>query len=220
MDARILFRDEHILVAYKPYGMLSEAHDSRPNLPRVLGEQCGGAVYPVHRLDRTTQGLMVYARTGEAAAAMSAVIRDGRMDKRYLAAVEGVPDERGELRDLLYYDRARNKSYVVTRERKGVKEARLRYERLAASRYDGADISLIRISLNTGRTHQIRVQFASRRYPLVGDRRYGSTVRAEQIALCCSELRFPHPVTGEEMSFSYTPDDGAFAIFASQGSLS
>ena len=213
MDARILFQDDHLLVAYKPYDVLSESHDSRPNMPAILCELSGGEIYPVHRLDRTTQGLMVYARDSKTAAALSESIRSGMMTKSYLAATEGVTDDGGELRDLLYYDRARNKSYVVKRERKGVKEAILRYERLAVSESNGREISLIRVDLITGRTHQIRVQFASRRHPLVGDRRYGSSIQADHIALCCSELSLPHPVTGEELRFAYTPNDGSFATF-------
>ena len=213
MEARVLFQDEHILVAYKPYDVLSEMHDSRPNMPAILRELCGGEVYPVHRLDRTTQGLMLYARNSKTAATLSEIIRSGRMRKSYLAEAEGVTDNDGELRDLLYYDRARNKSYVVKHQRKGVKEAILRYERLGTGEYDGAAVSLLRVGLITGRTHQIRVQFASRRHPLVGDRRYGSTVRSDHIALCCCELCFPHPVTGEEMRFTHTPDDGIFHLF-------
>jgi len=213
MDAHILFQDEHLLVAYKPYDVLSEAHDSRPNMPAILRELCGGEIYPVHRLDRTTQGLMVYARDRSTAAALSEVIREGRMHKTYLAAAEGAADDGGELRDLLYYDRERNKSFVVKRERKGVKEAVLRYERLGVGEYNGAAVSLLRVGLITGRTHQIRVQFASRRHPLIGDRRYGSSIRADHIALCCCELNFPHPVTGKELPFTYTPDDGVFQLF-------
>lgn len=210
MAVRILYQDEHIAVVFKPCGVLSEAHESQPNLPAILRELCGCAVYPVHRLDRTTEGLMVYAKTPAAAAGLSAAVAGGSMRKTYLAAVEGVPEETGELRDLLYYDRTRRKSYVVQRERRGVKEARLRYERLASAGYEGREISLVRIVLLTGRTHQIRVQFASRRHPLVGDRRYGSTVPAREIALCACELAFPHPVTGDEMRFTCDPTNEIF----------
>ena len=213
MDARVLFRDEHIAVVFKPYGMLSEAHDSLPNLPAFLREECGCGACPVHRLDRTTEGLMVYALTPAAAAVLSEAIRSGNLHKEYLAAVEGVPEDRAELCDLLYYDRARGKSYVVRRARRGVREARLRYERLACAEYEGRAVSLVRIELLTGRTHQIRVQFASRRHPLVGDRRYGSGIAAEHIALCACSLRFPHPVTGEELRFDCAPTDEMFGLF-------
>ena len=174
---------------------------SQVSLPAMLREHTGGMIYPVHRLDRTTRGVMVYAKTPSAAAALSEAVRNNRVQKEYSALVEGVTDESGELTDLLYYDRSRNKSFVVKRARRGVKEARLSYERIAAEEYAGAAVSRLRIRLMTGRTHQIRVQFASRKHPLVGDRRYGSRISADNIALCACGLCFPHPVTGEEMEF-------------------
>ena len=212
-DARILYQDDHIVAAYKPYGVLSEAHESQPNMPDLLQKNCGCAVYPVHRLDRTTEGLMVYAKTKEAASALSEAIRCGRVEKVYLAAAEGRAEEADRMTDLLYFDRKRGKSYVVGRERRGVKEARLRYERLNVGNIGDHEISLVRIHLETGRTHQIRVQFASRKMPLVGDRRYGSRIPAENIALCACELTFPHPLTGETMSFSCEPENEIFRSF-------
>lgn len=211
----ILFQDNHLIVAFKPYGLLSEADGSKPNMPAVLKEETGcDAIYPVHRLDRTTQGLMVYAKTEEAARRLSRLIQDGGLEKTYLAVAEGVPGERsGELCDLLYFDRKKNKSYVVKRERKGVKQARLTYETVATSEYDAKTLSLLKIRLLTGRTHQIRVQFASRKMPLVGDRRYGSSVTSDNIMLCSHRLRFTHPFSGEEMDFLYRPVNGMFALF-------
>ena len=205
-EPRVRYRDEHIIVVEKPYGVLSEDSPAEAGLPALLREQTGGSIYPVHRLDRTTQGLMVYAVTAAAAAALSAAITHGDLHKEYLALVEGEPEQQGELCDLLYYDRARGKSYVVTRERRGVKKARLLYERAAVGEYEGNRVSLLRVTLLTGRTHQIRVQFASRRHPLVGDRRYGSRIEAEQIALCACSLSFPHPVTGERLCFTCEPE--------------
>ena len=213
MDVRILYLDDQIAVAVKPYGVLSEDGSGEKGMPALLSEQEGGDFYPVHRLDRTTSGVMVYARTRSSAARLSEAIAADRLTKTYLAVVEGDPADGGELCDLLYYDRTRNKSYVVRRERKGVKEARLRYERLSSAAYEGGEVSLVRVVLLTGRTHQIRVQFASRKHPLVGDRRYGSTVPAQNIALCASELIFPHPVTGEEIRFTCEPTDEIFRVF-------
>ena len=209
MTPEILYRDAHLVVAVKPCGVLSEDGVREEGMPALMQKELGGAVYPVHRLDRTTEGLIVYARTRQAAAALSA----GELRKTYLAAVEGIPDSGGELSDLLYYDRSRNKSYVVSRERRGVKHAALRYERLGTAEYEGKAISLVRVVLITGRTHQIRVQFASRRHPLVGDRRYGSSVPAEQIALCACGLRFLHPVSGEELRFDCAPTNKVFQLF-------
>lgn len=215
MKAQILFEDEHLIVAYKPYGVLSEHDDKKPNMPLILKEMTGGEIYPVHRLDRTTQGLMVFAKTPEAAKRLSAMIQNGGIEKTYLAAVQGAPDEpNGEMTDLLFFDRRKNKSYAVKRKRAGVKDARLRYELLDTAELDGKEISLLRISLYTGRTHQIRVQFASRRMPLVGDRRYGSDIPSENIALCSSELCFIHPFTVRPLDFLYIPQNDAFSLFA------
>ena len=210
----VLFQDESVIVAVKPYGALSEPDEKKPNMPSLLQEQSGcERVFTVHRLDRTTQGVMVYALTQEAARLLSAQIQRGEMQKTYLAVVEGVPDEpSGEYVDLLYFDRRKNKSYVVKRERKGVKEARLRYEIVKTAEVEGERLSLIKIRLLTGRTHQIRVQLASRKMPLVGDRRYGSKRVCENIQLCASELSFIHPFTGEEMCFSYQPTNECFKI--------
>lgn len=210
-DARIFFRDAYLIAAYKPYGVLSEAHEKEPNMPAILRELTGSDIYPVHRLDKTTEGLMLFAATSEAAAKLSAAIQRGEVQKTYLAVVEGVPDDHGELTDLLYFDRTKGKSYVVKRPRRGVKEARLVYDRLRSFSVDGVTVSEISIGLLTGRTHQIRVQFGSRKMPLVGDRRYGSRIHADEIALCAAELSFIHPFTGEKLSFSCTPENPIFS---------
>ena len=211
----LYYQDKHLAAAYKPYGVLSEYDDTKPNMPALLKAETGcDEIYPVHRLDRTTQGVMVYAKTKEAAKRLSSLIQSGGMAKTYLAVTEGVPAQpSGELRDLLYFDRRKNKSYVVKRERKGVKEAVLRYETLGTITHDGAMLSLLKIVLLTGRTHQIRVQFASRKMPLIGDRRYGSRIACDGIQLCSSELRFIHPFTEEEMCFSFTPTNEYFGLF-------
>ncbi len=210
----VLYQDHHIIVACKPYGLLSEQDEKKPNMPALLREEACCDVYPLHRLDRTTQGVMVYAKSPAAAKRMSVMIQEGGLEKMYLAAVEGVPAPlSGEYADLLYYDRQKNKSYVVKRERKGVKKARLCYETLETSRLEEKKVSLLRIRLLTGRTHQIRVQLASRKMPLIGDRRYGSGIVSENIALCAVSLRFAHPFTGEAMRFDCTPDSPVFDLF-------
>ena len=211
----ILYSDEHIAVAVKPYGALSESDDKKPNMPDMLKEALGcDHVAAVHRLDRTTQGLMVYALSHKAAQRLSSMAQTGEIEKTYLAVVEGAPEEdEGDMSDLLFYDRRKNKSYVVKRQRKGVKEARLRYRTLCTVRHEDMDISLIEVTLLTGRTHQIRVQFASRKMPLAGDRRYGSRTACDDIMLCSSRLRFDHPISGEKLSFEFKPDNGLFALF-------
>ena len=203
MHIPILYEDERLLVCVKPAGLLSE----RGGLPELLEQQCGGRVYPVHRLDRDVGGVMVYARSREMAAALSALIAARRMQKEYLAVVEGKPEaESGELRDLLYHDAAKNKSYVVQRERKGVKRAALSYRLLESEETEQGRLSLLRIRLHTGRSHQIRVQFASRKLPLAGDARYGSRLRGG-IALWSVSLRFPDPDTRVERHYSALPAD-------------
>lgn len=204
----ILYSDEHLAAAVKPCGVLSETDEIKPNMPSLLCEALGcDKVYPVHRLDRTTQGVMVYAKTPEAARRLSAAFQAHKVDKTYLAAVGGVPDEsEGELTDLLFYDRRAGKSYVVRRRRAGVKEARLSYILLGTREREGERISLLSIKLYTGRTHQIRAQFASRGMPLVGDRRYGSRIPSDEILLCSHRLCLTHPFTGEELCFEYEPD--------------
>ncbi len=201
MQISVLYQDERLLVCVKPAGLLSE----RGGLPELLERQCGGQIFPVHRLDREVGGVMVYARDRGTAAALSALIAARRMEKEYLAVVEGIPEAaEGELRDLLYHDAAKNKSYVVKRERKGVKQAALSYRLIETKETEQGSLSLLRVRLHTGRSHQIRVQFASRRLPLAGDARYGSRLRGG-IALWSVSLRFPDPADGAERCFTAPP---------------
>ena len=156
----------------------------------------------VDRGDYFRTDLACEARTPAAAAALSRSILEGTVKKEYLAILCGIPEvEQGRLTDLLFYDRRRGKSFVVDRPRKGVKEAILDYRIL--KREQGR--ALVRVSLLTGRTHQIRVQFASRGLPLVGDRRYGAPAEGGPLALYACHLRFPHPKTGALLSFDSTP---------------
>ena len=201
MEIEILYSDPQLAVCLKPYGA-----DSERDMPRLLREALGGEFYCVHRLDKPTGGVMVCARTKQAAAALSAAVAAGALRKEYLAVVQGKPEkERDSLRDLIYHDAARNKSYVVTRPRRGVKEALLDYELLGAAEYEDKTLSALRIVLHTGRSHQIRVQLASRGMPLVGDGRYGSAFRGCPLALWSARLVFPQPSDGREMDFSCPP---------------
>ena len=193
----ILYQDDCIAVCVKPAGV-----DSQNGMPALLRTQLGGEAYCVHRLDRDVGGVMVYARNAEAAAKLGSAIAGGRLEKEYLAVCAGRPPEaRGEMRDLLFHDAQRNKTFVVTRQRRGVKEAFLDYQVLEALE----DCSLVRVRLHTGRSHQIRVQFASRGMPLLGDRKYGSRIKDFGIALWSAALSFPHPVTGETLRFRAPP---------------
>ena len=203
----ILYEDRSILVCQKQPGVLSQAGPG-PNLPDLLAREAGGAVYPVHRLDREAGGVMVCARTRPAAAALSEAIRQGRLRKEYVCLVRGVPEQpEGTYEDLLLHDKARNKSFVVHRMRGGVREASLSYRVLASE----AGVSLVRVRLHTGRTHQIRVQFSSRGTPLLGDGKYGGG--SGPLLLWSCLLAFPHPKTGKEMTFEDLPAGGAWEPF-------
>ena len=200
----ILYEDPAVIVVIKPRGILSQADkNGGESMITRLSEHTGGEIYPVHRLDKETGGVMVYAKTKKAAAKLSRDISEHRFYKEYLALVHGVPEENsGTLCDLLFHDRAKNKSYVVKRERAGVKKAELYYEVLETKGKDGEKYSLLRVVLHTGRTHQIRVQLAHRIMPLSGDRKYGAKDAFENLGLLSAKLKFTHPETGEEMEFT------------------
>ena len=203
----ILYDDKFIAVAVKPSGLLSEGADG--SFPALLLEelrQRRGAsspkeIFAVHRLDRETEGIMVYALDSSSAADLSEQIRIGEWSKIYHAVLCSAPsDDSGKLCDLLYFDRARGRSYTVDRMRKGVKDAELDYT--VITRSSTTQRCLVKIKLATGRTHQIRVQFASRRMPLCGDRRYGAPAESgKRLALAATELSFNHPKTKEKMCF-------------------
>lgn len=207
----ILFEDRYIVVAVKPRGVLSEHHEREENMPALLG----GNVFPVHRLDRGVGGVMVYAKTREAAAKLSAAVQQNKLEKEYTAIVAGIPaPAEGELRDFLFKDSAKNKSFVVDGARKGAKEAVLTYRVQDTCEQDGNALTRVKIRLQTGRSHQIRVQFGSRRHPLVGDGKYGSRIKAEYPALFATGLSFPHPKTGKKMQFSTpVPGDYPWEVF-------
>lgn len=166
----VLYSDAHMVVCLKPAGVLSQ-DGGADSMPQLLKEQLKvRQVYPIHRLDKAVGGVMVYALTQTAAAALSRAVQERTLQKTYLAVLHGMPDrEEDALEDLLFHDKTKNKTYVVNRLRKGVKPAKLSYRVLEQAQGD----TLVRVFLYTGRTHQIRVQFASRKLPLVGDRRYG-----------------------------------------------
>ena len=205
MQPEILYQDKYLTVAVKPAGVVSES----PGMPELLRDCLGGEFFCVHRLDKAVGGLMVYARTkqaaaGQAAARLSAAVAQKSLIKEYLAVVQGRPEQdRGVLRDLLFHDKMRNKTYVVDRVRRGVKEAELEYTVIGSAK----DIALLRIRLHTGRSHQIRVQFASRAMPLLGDARYGSKIRNCGVALWSERLCFPHPFAEKTLDFRKAPPE-------------
>ena len=190
----ILHCDRDLAVCIKPVGMDSEAE-----VPEALKAELGGDIFPIHRLDKNVGGVMVYARTKSAAATLSKAVQEGSMIKEYVALVHGTPPETGDWEDLLFKDSRKNKVFVVKKERKGVKFARLEYRTLRR----GVQ-SLLHIRLHTGRSHQIRVQFASRGFPLVGDHKYGSRDNATAPMLFSCRIRFPWK--GAEKVFEAQPD--------------
>ena len=205
----ILYKDKSIIVCVKRPGELSQAGKTgQASLLSELEQTHGAPIYPVHRLDRETGGLMVYARTKEAAARLSEAIARHEMEKAYICIVRGAPkDDEGTYRDLLLHDKQRNKVFVVDRMRGGVKEAVLSYRVLEKRE----NVSLVRVRLQTGRTHQIRVQFSSRKTPLIGDGKYGGG-RGE-LALWSCYLAFCHPKTGEKLCFERLPMGGVWTEF-------
>lgn len=199
----ILYADAAVAVVVKPAGVLSQG-DAEDAMPVLLQKRLGGAIFPVHRLDQPTGGVMVYARTQDAAAKLSAQMQSEAFGKEYLAVLDGTPEPaEGELHDLLFFDRQKGKSYAVRRKRAGVKDARLAYRVLAQAE----GLTLVRVRLFTGRTHQIRVQFSSRGWPLTGDGKYGSRNNRCAPALWSAELHFAHPVTGETLTFRSQPPE-------------
>lgn len=189
----ILYSDKNLIVCIKEVGL-----DSEKQVPEVLKAEFGGEIFTVHRLDLNVGGVMVYARNKHTAAELSRVIAEGRMVKEYVAMVHGSPEKEGVLEDLLFKDSRKNKVFVVKRQRAGVKKASLEYVRLTEG-----EQSLVRIRLHTGRSHQIRVQFASRGYPLVGDHKYGSKSEQTSPKLYSCKLSFPYK--GEDVSFEALP---------------
>lgn len=191
----ILYEDKNLLLAVKPAGVLSEDTPGQETMPALLREYLGGGyVGCVHRLDRIVGGVMLYSKRPEITGKLSALVADHHFTKEYLAVVQGVPAEpSGTFRDLLFKDSSRNKSFVVQRMRKGVKEAVLHYQLLETARRDGQPWSLVKIALETGRSHQIRVQFSSRKMPLMGDGKYGSRVNLDGIALWSYHIAFTAP---------------------------
>ena len=199
----ILYQDANILVCIKPARVLST--DEPGGLPGLVREALGDPkadVRTVHRLDRVVSGVMVLARSADAASELSRQIREDQFRKEYLAVVHGRPENpEGTLHDLLARDKARRMTFVAEAPGKGVQEAALSYRVLEYAN----GMSLVRVRLHTGRTHQIRVQFSSRGMPLVGERKYAVWNDPCELALWSAKIGFYHPGTGEWVEFSKEP---------------
>ncbi len=214
----VLYCDNDLLVCEKPVGVLSEPGRGA-NLPALASEWLAAkgedpTVRTVHRLDKAVGGLTVLARTQAAAASLIDQIAARTAEKEYLAVLRGVPEaEEATLEDLLFHDSRTNKTFVVARPRKGVREAKLSYRVLGRAESEYGPLSLVRVKLHTGRTHQIRAQFSHRGLPLLGDLRYGSRA-AHGPALFSCLLAFDHPVTGKRMQFELLPTGEPWDLFA------
>ncbi len=190
----LLHADADLAVCIKPGGL-----DSEKEVPALLQAQLGGEIFPLHRLDKNVGGVMIYARSKAAAAALSKAIAGGEMTKEYIALVHGAPAQEGVWEDLLFKDSRENKVFVVNRQRAGVKAAKLAFCCLQKG-----ENSLMHIRLFTGRSHQIRVQFSSRGFPLVGDHKYGSRAPETAPMLFSCRLRFSYK--NQSFAFSALPD--------------
>lgn len=203
-DINVLYEDKYLICIVKPIGILSEDNgcDSMPQL--IINrhiKDTGTNIYTVHRLDKAVSGVMVYAKDKRTASVLSNIITNNEFTKKYLAVVSGSPEDKGEMKDILFKNSAENKSYVIKNMRKGAKEASLEYKTLMRTKTeDGQEANLVEILLHTGRSHQIRVQFASRKMPLFGDGKYGSREKNCSVALFSREISFVHPYTNEKLT--------------------
>lgn len=199
---KILYEDEYITICEKKPGEISEKSESGDSLPKKLENETHYEIFPIHRLDRPVGGVFLCANDKKSAAAFSRLNEENNITKIYLAVTDGVPPEdKGEMRDFLFWDKNRQKSFTVKKMRRGVKEAALRYSVSEKSE----NHALIKLSLITGRTHQIRVQLASRKIPVTGDGKYGSRDNKCSCALWSHSVSFVHPFTKERLTVLSEP---------------
>lgn len=207
LEFDILYDDKDIVVCVKPQDVISQSDIyGKENMVSLLKEKLSSDIFPVHRLDKETGGIMVFAKNAKSAAVLSKDVSEQKLLKEYLAILHNdITPENEILTDLLFHDRQKNKSYIVKRQRKGVKKAVLKYFKLLSFEIDGECYSLVRVLLLTGRTHQIRVQFSYRGYSLLGDRKYGACDTENSLGLWAYKLEFKHPITKENLSFESLP---------------
>lgn len=208
---KIYYKDRDVVVCEKPYGVSSQL-SNKENMISILENELGCTVFPIHRLDTTTTGLIVYALNKKSASLLSDCVAKGYLNKEYYAVVHGKLATQGRLIDFLYHDRIRNKSFVAKSERGGTKKAELEYLITDSVQLNGEELSLVRIKLFTGRTHQIRVQMANAGGPLFGDGKYGAKDNGK-IRLHSAYISFPHPKSGELMEFSSIPSGEIWELF-------
>lgn len=188
----ILFQNKNFIVAVKPAGISSQSDNcGGEDMTALLKKQTGSDIFPVHRLDKVTGGVMLYAKNSAAAAKFAKITADGCFIKRYFAVVVGKPEKSAaRLEDFLIFDKYSGKSAIVESSVKGAKKAVLEYTQKETVFSDGVEYSLLDVRLFTGRTHQIRAQLANIGFPIVGDGKYGSKIKAP-LALWSYEADFP-----------------------------
>ena len=214
MELNVLYEDNHIIVVEKPVNIPSQGdktgdEDMLTIIKKYIKEKYNkpGDVYLglVHRLDRPTGGVMVFAKTSKAASRLSEQVRDKEIHKKYLCIVDGkLEKDKNTWRDYLLKNEKTNMSKVVNEGTKNSKEAILDYEVLKYN--EEINLSVVKVNLHTGRHHQIRVQFASRNHSLCGDQKYGSRGRGKQLSLWAYSLSFIHPTKKERMEFECYPE--------------
>lgn len=208
----VVYEDNQVIVVVKPHNQPSQEDSSKDldllsEVKQYVKEKYNkpgeAFIGLVHRLDRPTGGLMVFARTSKAAARLSKQISEHETEKKYYAVVEGfVREKKATLVNYLKKDEKTNMVKVVTQTETGAKKAELEYTLLDTK----GDLSLLEVSLKTGRSHQIRVQLGARNIPIYGDQKYNTKTKGKTLALWAGRLSFEHPTTKEKMSFVASPD--------------
>ena len=207
MEIKLHYEDAHIVVAEKPFGICSQEGKGE-SMVSILSSQLNCKILPVHCLDTQTTGLIVYAKTKHACTELTKQIQGGVFKKEYFCICHGDISQRGEMKDFLYHDKLKNKSFVVASKRMGTKEAILEYTTLESKE----QLNFVKVKLHTGRTHQIRVQFASRGNVLYGDGKYGAKDN-DRIALHSCYLSITHPKTGRQLTWVSQPQGGIWDLF-------
>ena len=209
---------KNLIICIKPCGISSEYTEGKPNVVSELERLTGcKTVKTLHRLDVGVGGVMVYAKNKDAAAKMSELIAQGKMIKQYSAIVHGVPENKsGALENILFKDSKSNKVYVIDKERKGAKKARLTYETLCVGQTPKGEASELLITLDTGRSHQIRAQFSHIGHPLFGDGKYGAKDNNKRICLMSKCISFVSPFDNAEYRFECKEDVWELLGFGTQ----